>query len=132
MRCCAIAAYSNPSALGLRVPQPLLSRTCDLAEDALTMGALISRRFDGWVSAKMLLGCCGKAAAKMAPPPLESPHAPAGSLCSPSTSANTRLTEPREIGPTVTAQPLNGTLSHPKEGIACRLDTASRLHTRQH
>src|SRR4029434_8283264 len=52
MRCCAMAACSSLSAFGLRVP--LLSWPCDRVDDALTMRALISRRFDGWVSAK----CC--------------------------------------------------------------------------
>ena len=65
----------------------------------------------------------------MAPPPLESPHAPAEHR-SPLTSANTRLTEPREIGSTVTRQPGTDQIVNSEGGIECRLDTASQLHTK--
>ena len=58
MRCCGMAACSSPSAFGsLVVPLLLRSplRGCDCVNDALTMRARVSRRFDGWVSANVAL-----------------------------------------------------------------------------
>ena len=77
--------------------------THDPVDDARLMWALIPRRFDGWVSAT----CC--LAAVAGPLRRWRPH-PSNPLCagehaSPLTSANTRLTEPREIGPTLTGSP---------------------------
>ena len=68
MRCCVMAACSSPSAFGLLVPRLLLSWPADPLDDAVTMRALLSRRFDGWVSAK----CC--LAAVAGPPRRWRPH----------------------------------------------------------
>ena len=63
-----LAACSSPSAVGSLVPRLLPSRTCEPIDDALTIRALISRRFDGWVSAK----CC--LVAVVGPPRRWRPH----------------------------------------------------------
>jgi hypothetical protein len=70
----------------------------------------------------------------MAPPPFESPHALA-STHSPLTSANTRLTEPRETqghDPSTVNTRNQNTGRRVKERGTSRLDTASRLHTSRH
>jgi len=100
-RCCAMAFVFQPQRA--RPPHPPAAALANVwprrrRPDDTGSGLSQVR----WVGEReMLLGCCRTAAAKMEPPSLESPPAPASSLTSPSTGANTRLTEPREIGPTV-------------------------------
>jgi transposase len=58
-------------------PRLLLSSTCEPFDAGLTMRALVSRRLDGWMSAK----CCLAAIAgspRMAPPPPRIPSCPDG------------------------------------------------------
>ena len=127
LRCGALAACARPRAGGSLVPRRPPSWPWNPVDDPPDdAGPDLSPV--RWVGERdMLPGRCGTAAASMAPPP-RLPSC-AGACPSLFTSANTRLTDPREIGPTVTGQPCTEQIAHPAGGIEWLLDTASRLHT---
>ena len=90
---------------------------------------MVSRRFDGWVSANVGLAAAAGRCVDGAPT-LRIPSC-AGECPSPLMSANTRLTEPRETqghGPLPVNKPHRAT----GRDNTSRLDTASRLHTSRH
>src|SRR5262245_18318778 len=83
MPCCAMALCSSRSAFGsLLVPRLWPSSPCDRVDNALTMRAPDLSQVRRVGEREMSLGRCRRTAAKMPPPPFESPHAPAGSRSS--------------------------------------------------